>query len=145
MQSRRYRLGKALAFAVLIWITGFVWGSIVFMTPALKSVPSIPYISRYPWISFPLLILWPFLTFVLSRIYLRQAQDKEREGLLTGVVFWGVNIALDFVVLVLLLKAGANYFASLTIWVTYVGLLIVPWLTGRAMQTASAGASPASR
>ena len=37
---------KAIGFAVLIWIVGFVWGSIVFMTPALKATAPIPYISR---------------------------------------------------------------------------------------------------
>ena len=36
------RIGKALAYAIVIWIIGFVWGSIVFMTPSLKSVRPIP-------------------------------------------------------------------------------------------------------
>ena len=46
-----YRFFKALGFAILIWIVGFVWGSIVFMTPALKNVAGIPYISSNPAIS----------------------------------------------------------------------------------------------
>jgi hypothetical protein len=50
------RTGRAIAYAVLIWITGFAWGSVVFMTPSLKSVSSILYVSRYPAISFPVLI-----------------------------------------------------------------------------------------
>ena len=40
------RIGRALAYALLIWITGFVWGTIVFMTPAMKEVPAI--ISTLP-------------------------------------------------------------------------------------------------
>jgi hypothetical protein len=52
------KLGKALAYASLIWVSGFVWGSMVFMTPALRNIPAIPYVSRYPAISFPLLIVW---------------------------------------------------------------------------------------
>lgn len=47
------KLFKALGFAILIWIIGFVWGSIVLMTPALRNVAPIPYVSRNPAISFP--------------------------------------------------------------------------------------------
>jgi hypothetical protein len=50
------RTGRAIAYAFLIWITGSVWGSVVFMTPSLKNISSIPYVSRYPAISFPVLI-----------------------------------------------------------------------------------------
>jgi hypothetical protein len=45
---------KALAYAILLWIIGFVWGSIVFMNPELKNVTAIPYVSRNPAITFPL-------------------------------------------------------------------------------------------
>ena len=62
------RIGRALGYALLIWITGFVWGSVVFMTPALKSVAAIPFVSRYPAISFPLLFAWPILTYLLARL-----------------------------------------------------------------------------
>ena len=41
-------LFKALGFAILIWIIGFVWGSVVFMTPPLKATPAIPYVSANP-------------------------------------------------------------------------------------------------
>jgi hypothetical protein len=122
---------QALAYALLIWIAGFVWGSIVFMTPALKSVAAIPYVSKNPAISFPILLIWPFLTYVLARSYLKNVPDKGAAGLRLGLIFSAVNLVLDLVVLVFLLKTGFSYFVSLTVWAGYLMLLIIPWLTGR--------------
>jgi hypothetical protein len=128
------RLGRALAYALLIWITGFVWGSVVFMTPALKGVSSIPYVSRFPAISFPLLLMWPFVAYLLARSYLKTTNgDKASEGLRLGLTFALVNFFLDLLVLVLLFKNGFGFFAHLTIWLAYFILLIVPWLTGRSL------------
>jgi hypothetical protein len=127
------RLGRALAFALLIWIIGFVWGSVVFMTPALKSLASIPYVSRFPAISFPLLIIWPLIGYVLARSYLKTATDKASEGFKLGLMFALVNLVLDLLILVLLFKNGFSYFASLTVWLAYFILLLVPWLTGRSL------------
>lgn len=132
------RSARAIAYAVLIWITGFIWGSVVFMTPSLKNIPAIPYVSRYPAISFPILIVWPVLCFFLAKSYLKRTQDKDTEGFKLGIVFAGVNALLDLLVLVILLKAGFRYFVSLTIWIAYFMLVIIPWITGRSMQTREA-------
>jgi hypothetical protein len=129
--------GRAFAYALLIWIVGFVWGSVVFMTPALKSLPSIPYVSRYPAISFPILILWAILAFVLAGNYLKTTSNKPNEGLRLGVMFAVLNLLLDVLVLVLLFKNGFTYFASLTVWLAYFILLIVPWFTGRSLTSQS--------
>ena len=122
---------KALVYALLIWIVGFVWGSIVFMTPALKSVAAIPYVSKNPAISFPILLIWLVLTYVLAGSYLKSVSNKGDEGLKLGVTFSIVNFILDLVVLVFLLKTGFGYFISLTVWSGYLMLLIIPWLKGR--------------
>ncbi|HEY8186586.1 MAG TPA: hypothetical protein VIF64_10970 [Pyrinomonadaceae bacterium] len=127
------RLGRALFYAVLIWITGFVWGTVVFMTPALKSISSIPYISRYPAISFPLLVIWPLVAYVLARNYLRAVTDQATEGLKLGFMFAVVNLLLDLLVLVLLFQNGLGYFVSFTVWLAYFILLTVPWLVGRSL------------
>lgn len=128
------RIGLALAYSLLIWITGFFWGMVVFMTPALKGVRAIPFVSRYPAISFPLLLAWPFVGYLLARIYLRRTTvDKAPEGLKLGLTFALVNFFLDLLVLVLLFKNGFSFFASLTVWLAYFLLLIVPWLTGRSL------------
>lgn len=131
-----FKIGKALGYAILIWVTGFIWGSIVFMTPALKNVRPIPYVSGNPAISFPLLILWPILIYLLARKFLNTAADKPSQGIKLGLVFSIINFVLDLVVLVYLLKAGLGYFGSLTIWIAYGLLLIVPWLTGRSLEKA---------
>jgi hypothetical protein len=128
------RIGRALVNAFLIWIKRFVWGTVVFMTPALKDVSSIPYVSRYPLISFPLLLIWPFLSYLLARSYLKRTSgDTASEGLKLGLTFALVNFFLDLLVLVLLFKNGFGFFAYLTIWLAYFILLIVPWLTGRSL------------
>jgi hypothetical protein len=132
-----FRIGKALAYAILLWVTGFIWGSIVFMTPALKSVPAIPYVSRNPAISFPILVLWPVLVYLLARSFLKAAAEKASQGLKLGLTFSAVNFLLDLVVLVFLLKAGFSYFDSLTVWLAYALLLMVPWLTGRSLEKAA--------
>ena len=129
-----FRIGKALGFAILIWVTGFIWGSIVFMTPALKSVPPIPYVSSNPAISFPLLVLWPVLVYLLARSFLKPAAEKPSQGLKLGLIFSAVNLLLDLVVLVFLLKAGFSYFASLTVWIAYGLLLVLPRMVGRSME-----------
>jgi len=133
-----YKMGKALVYAVLLWVIGFAWGSIVFMTPALKTVAPIPYVSSNPAISFPILISWLIATYLMARSYLKAADDKVAEGLKLGVMFSAVNVLLDLLVLVLLLKAGFSYFVSLTVWFAYFMLLMIPWITGRSLQRTGA-------
>jgi hypothetical protein len=130
------QLLKAIALAILIWILGFVWGSFVFMTPALRSTRAIPYVSSNPAISFPILLVWIIVAYFLARLYLKRASNPTAEGLKLAFLFAGTNFALDLLVLVSLLKAGASYFASLTVWLGYAILLIIPWLTGRSLQKA---------
>ena len=125
------RIVKALAYALLIWIVGFVWGSIVFMTPALKSVAAIPYISKNPVISFPILFISLVLTYLLAASYLKTVSNPQAEGLRLGFTFCAVNFLLDLLVLVFLLNTGFGYFVSLTVWSGYLMLLIIPWLIGR--------------
>jgi hypothetical protein len=132
-----YKPIRACLYAIVIWLVGFTWGSLVFMTPALKSIRPVPYISTNPAISFPILIVWIPIAYLLARNYLRGASDKREQGLALGVVFSVINALLDLVFLVMLLRAGFGYFASLTVWLGYLLLLIVPWLTGRSLQNRS--------
>ena len=127
-------LFKALGFAILIWIVGFVWGSVVFMTPALKATPAIPYVSAHPAISFPILLLWIPITYLAARVCLWRSRNPTNEGVKVGIMFAVINFMLDLLMLVILLKAGFGYFASLTVWLGYLILLIIPWLTGRSLQ-----------
>lgn len=129
-----YKPIKAILFAVLLWITGFIWGSIVFMTPALKAVRPIPYISSNPAISFPILIGWIFLCWILVKNYLKDTDNKPAEGLKFGIVLAVVNFILDLVVLVILLKAGWGYFASASVLLAYTLLIVIPLMVGRSMQ-----------
>ena len=131
------RVGKALIYAILLWLIGFVWGSIVFMTPALKTVARIPYVSSNPAISFPILFISLIVTYLVAKSYLKAAVDQASEGLKLGIMFSFVNFALDLLVLVLLLKAGVGYFVSLTVWLGYFILFIIPLLVGRSQSKAA--------
>ena len=133
-----YKPIKALAFALLIWLVGFIWGSVVFMTPALKATPPIPYISSNPAISFPILLIWTVLALLLARNYLKGAPDQAREGLRLGIMFTLVNFVLDLVVLVFLLKTGFKYFVSGSVWFAYATLILIPWITGRTLEKSAA-------
>ena len=129
-----FKPGKALMYAVVIWLVGFVWGSIVFMTPALKAVAAIRYVSSNPAISFPILFIWLIITYLFAKSYLRTADDKVSEGLKLGIMFSVVNVVLDLLILVLLLRAGFSYFFSLTVWLGYLIVFMIPWITGRSSQ-----------
>ena len=128
-----YKPIKAFSYAVLIWVIGFIWGSIVFMTPALKAMPPIPFVSSNPAISFPILLMWTILALLIARSYLKAAPDTEREGLKLGLMFVIVNCVLDLIVLVYLLKTGFRYFVSASVWFAYASLVAIPWLTGRTL------------
>jgi hypothetical protein len=128
-----FRIGKAIAYAVLIWLVGFIWGSIVFLTPSLSRLRPIPFVSKYPAISFPILAIWLVLSYLIAWQFLRKADDPIHQGLKLGLTFAAVNLILDVLVLVLLLRAGPVYFVSLTVWSAYLMLVVVPWLTGRSL------------
>jgi len=79
-----YKTKKAVFYAILFWIVGFVWGSIVFIVPSLKNLSLVPYLSKYPAISFPLLIAYIILLFVLVPRYLKTTEHKKVEELKFG-------------------------------------------------------------
>lgn len=133
MSYKPYKFGTALWYAFLIWIIGFVWGIIVFMMPTLKKLPSIPYISKYPVISVPILIAYAILIFFLAKGYLKTAEKKIAEGLKFGITLFLVNIVLDTLVYVVLFK-GEDYFAFFSIWFAYAMFIVIPWLTGQWLQ-----------
>ncbi len=126
--------GRATVFGVLIWFVGFVWGSVVFMTSALKSISPIRYISNNPAISFPILLAWFFLALFLARRFSKPVESQSGNGIRLGLVFFVTNILPDLSVLVFALKAGFGYFASLTVRVGYAMLLTIPIFVGRQMQ-----------
>jgi hypothetical protein len=128
---KKFAVGKALSYALILWVIGFVWGIIVFMTPALKAVPPIPHVSSNPAISLPILLIWIVVSRFFAKRFLRKAGRKAEAGLKLGLVFAVVNIVLDLLVLVILLNTGFGLYASLAVWVAYLVLFAVPWLTGR--------------
>jgi len=111
-----FKIGKAVIYAVLLWAIGFVWGSIVFMTPALKTVAGIPYVSSNPAISFPILFIWLIVTYLLAKSYLKAAGDTSCRRAEAGHHVFGRDVAAGFVGIGASVKAGFSYFNSLTVW-----------------------------
>lgn len=127
-----YKLSSALFYAILLWVIGFIWGSTVFMIPALKNVSSIPNFSQFPAISFPILIISFVLAFIISKKYLKAAENKPREGLKLGMTFVFVNLLLDFILLFDVFGSKA-YFGYVSVWLNYLILLLVPWVVGHSI------------
>ncbi len=132
----RFPILKAIGYGVIIWAIGFIWGSIVFMTPSPKNISPIPYVSSNPMISFPILLIWIPLTYLLARNFLSRSKSPASDGFWLGIVFSKANFVLDVIVLVILLSAGIGYFAVLSIWFAYAMLFVIPWLTGRSLAKA---------
>ena len=126
----RRGMGLAVALGVGIWLTGFVWGSVVFMTPALQ-FPAIPWVSSSPAISGPILLAWLPLTYLATRWYLGRVGGGAAEARMLGAVLAVTNLLLDAVVLVGALGAGVGYFESLSVWTAYALLALVPRLAVR--------------
>jgi hypothetical protein len=47
-------------YGVVLWVIGFVWRVIVFAVPALKDVPTILCVSRFPAVSSVLIVAYIF-------------------------------------------------------------------------------------
>lgn len=135
MSLKSSTLVRGISYAIILWVVGFVWGVIVFTVPLLKSVPSIPLVSKFPAVSLVLLPLYLLILWYLTPRLLASSQAKTVEGLKFGIVLVLVTLVLDSLVYVLLLGSG-DYFTFLSIWVAYVMFILVPWLVGRHLQHA---------
>jgi len=125
MASTPYQLGRAAAHAVLIWVIGFFWGMVVFMTPPLKNIPSVPFVSKFPAVTVPLLVAYLFLIPYLAKKYLAKAADRKAEAWKYGIVLLLISAILDVLIIVVAFK-GHDYFSYLSIWVAYALLLFLP-------------------
>lgn len=121
---------RVLLGALALWLAGMVIGSVVFAVPALKAAAPIPYFASNPFITLPIIVTWAFLARWLSRSRIVASPSPYTEGLRTGVVFALVNLALDRVVVVGLLHAGADFYSWAGPWLAYATALLVPWIVG---------------
>jgi hypothetical protein len=107
-------------------------GIAVLAVPALRDTPSIPPWSANPFITIPILLLWPLTAHSLARQLVADSAEPAADGLRVGLVFLAVNAALDRAVVVGALNAGAGFYSSVGLWLAYLSLVFVPWATGRA-------------
>jgi len=113
-------------------MVGFIWESIVHITPTLSAIPSIEYISKTPAIALPLLVILPILTIYLTKTYLKDTKDKVEEAKLLGITFLSVNLALDLAMYLMIYDK--SYLPYLLIWIHYALLLAIPYYIGKRIQ-----------
>ncbi|MBP2030031.1 hypothetical protein J2755_000965 [Methanohalophilus levihalophilus] len=126
MDYKTYNPVKAVGFALFLWILGFVWGTVVFMTPQLMAFEEITYISQFPAISFPLIIVYAILTIYFSRNYLKPMQSRVYAGYKLGFTLFLVNIVLDGLIYALVFGTR-EFFSYLSVWLAYVLIMVIPW------------------
>lgn len=134
MTLRPRKFGRVVIYALLLWIVGFIWGLVVFAVPALKNVPSVPYVSKLPAVSIVLIIGYIGFVYLLARTRLKATSEKAREGLKFGLTLVLVNLLLDLVVYFFLFDSR-DYFSYLSIWFAYGSFIIIPLLVGRSTRT----------
>lgn len=123
-------IGKAIWYAFIIWLSGFIWGTVVFMIPFLAEVRPVPYISSNLAISIPIIIIWIFLSSKLTRSYFKHTLNVDNEALKLGLVFFVINAMLDLLVIVIAFGNGLQFYLSLTVWLAYAILIIIPLKVG---------------
>ena len=125
------RLRQAARYAVGVWLVGFAWSMIVFAIPALRWMPSVPGVSKFPAVSVVLLPSYVVLLTLLTRRYLQHTPPEQRqdEGLRLGTFFLLANTALDVLVYVGIF-CGVDYFAYASIWVADALLVGLPYALG---------------
>ncbi|MCC6756203.1 MAG: hypothetical protein IT199_07515 [Solirubrobacterales bacterium] len=96
----------ALWYGVVIWLAGFIWGSVVFAVPTLDDAPGSRGVSSNLAISVPILLLWIPLTWWLARRWLGREPNPRHTGTRLGAWFAGTNFVLDLLLLVLLFGSG---------------------------------------
>lgn len=117
---------KGILLGLLIWITGFIIGSIVMMMAGMEMIGIV------------MIFVMPVLAALVAWWYLRK-NPRMSEGLKLGIIWIVINAVLDILVLVLAFGNGFSYFASWTVWVGYAEMLIVPALVGKMLEGKSEG------
>jgi hypothetical protein len=129
---------RAAAFGLVLWLVGVVIGSVVFAIPQLRTAPEVPHLAANPFITVPIITLWPILSWATARGDISSAAEPREEGIRIGVVYLVVNLLLDLVLVVGAMGAGLHFYAFAGLWAAYSVLLAVPWLTGRIARPARA-------
>ena len=124
------KLKRVFLYAVSLWLIGFIWGTVVFMTPQLKNVPTTGIFSEYPLITFPLLIVFIILLLRWSKKHLVEVSDKKTEAIKFGLTIFVVNFVLD-VVIYRFVFSNETYFFYLSIWFSYIVMVGIPYDVAR--------------
>ena len=133
MDYKTYNPVKAVGFALFLWMLGFVWGTIVFMSPQLMSFKEIPFVSQFPAISFPLLIAYAILTIYFAKSYLKPMEARVYAGYKLGFTLFLVNIALDVLIYSVFFDSR-EFFSYLSVWMAYVIIMVTPWAVAVRME-----------
>lgn len=120
---------SVLFYASVLWLLGFAWGMVVFISPALRSIASVAYVSKLPAVSVVLIPVYSAILYFLTRASLKGTTNGAIAGLKFGLWLAIPNIILDAIVYVILF-ASYDYFSYVSIWVAYALFLIIPVVVG---------------
>ena len=129
-----YRPFYALRLALAQLVIAVAWAAFVAMTPNLSAAPGIPFIADNVVVSLPIAILWPILAAVFSKKYLSKASEPAIEGLKLGCLFALTGLFLDGVIVAVLVGKGIRHFEQAILWITYLLLILIPWMVGRRLK-----------
>ena len=116
---------RVLFYALVLWLLGFAWGMVVFISPALRSIASVAYVSKLPAVSVVLIPVYSAILYFLTRVSLKGTTNRAIAGLKFGLWLAIPNIILDAIVYVILFVSH-DYFSYVSIWVAYALFLIIP-------------------
>ena len=125
---------KIMLFAFMVWLTGFLWGVVVYSIPILKNIKPIEFISSNLFISIPIIIIWIVLVNKLTKKYIAGKQNIESEVVKFGLYLFMVCFLLDLFVLVIGFNVGFHFFLSLCVWIAYATLIIIPLYTAKSIK-----------
>jgi hypothetical protein len=113
-------LVKGVLLGALLWLSLFITGAVI----SILAAESFAGISKA--------IATPFITVILSWYYLKSQEisNKLSESLKLGFVWVIVSLCLDFAVTAFILGRGFLYFLSLSLWGSYVEMILFPTAVG---------------
>ena len=136
------RLVRAVLLSGVVWVAGFVAGSLVYLVPHLRHLHPIPGVTLNVAVSLVVPVVWVPLLVVLSRRFVRAGPSAVGDGVLLGLWMAGTNLVLDRVVLVGWFEAGPSFHSYAAIWFAYLLVVLVPVVValGRRFEPEGSGA-----
>ncbi|NQU99538.1 MAG: hypothetical protein HQ538_02270 [Parcubacteria group bacterium] len=112
---------KGILMGLLIWVAGFMIGSIVMMVAGMDKIGTV------------MILVMPIVNILISFWYLKK-NPGMLEGIKLGVIWIAVNVILDIAVLALAFGNGFSYFTAWTVLLGYFDMILIPAIIGKYLE-----------